>query len=146
MNAQPAAVAAEPRSSRRFWLHVLEMVVVMFAGMGVFSGLAALGFAAAGSALGDQPGWFRVLLMGVNMTVPMVAWMTLRRHPAMRSAEMAAAMMAPTAVAAALVAAGVLGTMAGLGVQHAVMVPAMLGVMLWRYDEYARPHHRHRHR
>lgn len=25
-------------------------------------------------------------------------------------------------------------------VQHAVMVPAMLGVMLWRYDEYATPH------
>jgi hypothetical protein len=27
---------------------------------------------------------------------------------------------------------------AALGVQHAVMVPAMLGVMLWRYGHYSR--------
>ena len=36
--------------------------------------------------------------------------------------------------------ADVVGMGAALAVQHAVMVPAMLGVMLWRYDEYARPH------
>jgi hypothetical protein len=42
--------------------------------------------------------------------------------------------------AAALAFAGALGTGAALGVQHAVMVPAMLGVMLWRYEESARPH------
>ncbi len=48
-------------------------------------------------------------------------------------------MMVPTVVAAALAFAGILGTGAALGVQHTVMVPAMLGVMLWRYDHYARP-------
>lgn len=140
MTTEPIAVHDDAPSRRRFWLHFLEMVVVMFVGMGIFSGLAALAFAAAGSSVGAQAGWFRVLLMGVTMTVPMVLWMALRGHPAMRTVEMAAAMMVPTAFAAALVAAGVFGTMAGMGVQHAVMIPAMLGVMLWRYDEYARPH------
>lgn len=143
---EPQAIAVDDQhapSRRRFWLHFLEMVVVMFAGMGIFSGIAALAFGAAGSSLGDQAGWFRVLLMGVDMTVPMVLWMTLRGHPAMRSVEMAASMMVPTAITAVLVAAGVLGTMPGMVVQHVVMIPAMLGVMLWRYDEYARPHHRH---
>jgi flagellar biosynthetic protein FliP len=88
----------------------------------------------------DQPGAFRVMLMGVNMTVPMVVWMRIRGHSALRNLEMAASMMVPTGVAAVLVWAGALDVMAGLGVQHAVMVPAMLGVMLWRYDEYAHAH------
>ena len=29
----------------------------------------------------------------------------------------------------------------GLAIQHAIMLPAMLGVMLWRYDEYAHVHY-----
>ncbi|MEV0156934.1 hypothetical protein AB0H57_24830 [Micromonospora sp. NPDC050686] len=129
-----------PRSRRAFVLHFVEMVVVMFVGMGVFSGLAALAFGAAGSSLSDQSGAFRVMLMGVNMTVPMVLWMAFRGHSAPRNLEMAAAMLGPTGVAAALVGAGALDVMAGMAVQHVVMIPAMLGVMLWRYDEYA---HRH---
>ncbi len=47
-----------------------------------------------------------------------------------------------TVAAAALAFAGTLGTGAALGVQHVAMVPAMLGVMLWRYEEYAHPHAR----
>ena len=30
-----------------------------------------------------------------------------------------------------------------LAIQHAVMIPAMLAVMLWRYDEYAQTHADH---
>jgi hypothetical protein len=41
---------------------------------------------------------------------------------------------------ATLAWAGALGTAAGLAVQHSVMVPAMLGVMLWRYEHYSQPH------
>ena len=138
--SRPRCGSASPRSKRAFARHFAEMVVVMLAGMGVLEGLAALAFAAAGSSLSDQPGAVRVLLMGVSMTVPMVAWMRVRGHSARRNLEMAASMVAPTLVAAALTAAGVLGVGAALAVQHAVMVPAMLGVMVWRYDEYARPH------
>jgi hypothetical protein len=80
------------------------------------------------------------MLMGFTMTVPMVLWMRHRGHDALRNAEMAASMLVPTVIAAVLAWAGALGAAAALGVQHVVMIPAMLGVMLWRYDHYARPH------
>jgi hypothetical protein len=44
------------------------------------------------------------MLMGFDMTVPMVAWMSYRGHPRARNAEMAASMIVPTLVAAALAA------------------------------------------
>jgi hypothetical protein len=127
-------------SKRAFARHFGEMLLAMFLGMGVFGGLVALGFALAGGSSSDLPGGVRVMLMGVYMTVPMVGWMAYRGHAAARNVEMAMSMMVPTAGAAALAWAGVLATGAALGVQHVVMVPAMLAVMLWRYDHYARPH------
>ena len=127
-------------SKRAFARHFAEMLIAMFLGMGVLGGLAALGFAALGGGSSDLPGGARVMLMGIYMTLPMVFWMRHRGHAAARNAEMAISMMVPTVAAAALAFAGALGTGAALAVQHVVMVPAMLGVMLWRYDEYARPH------
>jgi hypothetical protein len=115
------------------------MLLAMLLGMGVLEGLSALAFTAAGSTLSGQPGAFRVTLMGLSMTVPMVLWMKYRGHSGRRNAEMAASMLVPSTIAASLVAAGAFGVGAAFTVQHAVMVPAMLGVMLWRYDEYARP-------
>jgi hypothetical protein len=53
---------------------------------------------------------------------------------------MALSMIVPSVAAAALAWAGALESGAALGVQHAVMIPAMLGVMLWRYQEYSHPH------
>jgi len=127
-------------SKRAFARHFGEMLIAMFLGMGVLGGLAALGLAATGGSSSDLPGGVRVLLMGIYMTVPMVLWMRYRGHAAARNVEMALSMMVPTVAAAALAFAGTLGTGAALGVQHVVMVPAMLGVMLWRYDDYAHPH------
>jgi hypothetical protein len=135
-----AGLAGRSGSKRAFARHFGEMLVAMFLGMGVGGGLEALGFAAFGGSSSDLPGGVQVTLMGVYMTVPMVLWMRYRGHAAARNAEMAMSMMAPTLAAAALAFAGALGTGAALGVQHGVMIPAMLGVMLWRYDEYARPH------
>jgi flagellar biosynthetic protein FliP len=135
-----APPVAGPVSKRAFARHFAEMIVVMLLGMGVLEGLAAVAFAVAGSSLTDQPGALRVTLMGLSMTVPMVFWMRHRGHAAGRNVEMAASMLAPSAIAAALAAASVLSVWAALAVQHAVMVPAMLGVMVWHYEEYARPH------
>ena len=109
----------------------------MFVGMGVLSGLGALAFAAAGSSLSGQSGGLRVTLMGIAMTAPMIGWMAYRGHTVARNAEMAGAMIVPTAMAAGLAWAGAIGAEAALGIQHAVMIPAMLAVMLWRYGEYA---------
>ena len=132
---------ATPRGSKRaFARHFGEMVLAMFLGMFVLGGIAELAFALSGSSLSDQPGGFRIMLMGFNMTVPMVAWMSYRGHGRLRNAEMAASMVVPSLAAAVLVWAGALGTAAGLGIQHAAMIPAMLGVMLWRYEHYSQPH------
>ena len=116
------------------------MLLAMFLGMGVLGGLAALAFAVSGSSLSDQPGAFRIMLMGFSMTVPMVIWMSYRGHPRGRTTEMAASMVLPTLAAALLVWADALGTGAGLGIQHAAMIPAMLAVMFWRYEHYSRHH------
>jgi hypothetical protein len=126
-------------SKRAFARHFGEMVLAMVLGMVILGGLAELLLAAAGSSLSDQSGSTQVMLMGLNMTVPMVLWMSYRGHPAARNAEMALSMIVPS-VAAALAWAGALESGAALGIQHAVMIPAMLGVMLWRYQDYSHPH------
>jgi hypothetical protein len=127
-------------SKRVFARHFGEMVLAMFLGMSALGGLAELAFALAGSSLSDQPGGFQIMLMGFNMTVPMVIWMSYREHTRAQNTEMAASMVIPTLAAAVLTWAGALGTSAGLGVQHAAMIPAMLGVMLWRYEHYSQHH------
>jgi hypothetical protein len=130
----------ERGSKRAFARHFGEMVLAMLLGMVVLGGFAELAFALSGSSLSDQPGGFQIVLMGFNMTVPMVIWMSYRGHARVQNMEMAASMVIPTLVAAALAWAGALGTAAGLGVQHAAMIPAMLGVMLWRYERYSQHH------
>jgi hypothetical protein len=114
------------------------MVVVMLLGMAMFAGLAQLIFSLADSSLEGQSAGLRVILMGVYMTIPMVAWMSWHRHTAAQTMEMAGSMMMPTILTATLAWAGALELGAALGIQHGVMFPAMLGVMLWRYDVYAR--------
>ena len=127
-------------SKRAFARHFGEMLLAMVLGMVVLGGGAELAFAAGGSSFSDASGAAQVVLMGFNMTVPMVAWMSYRGHEAARNTEMAASMIVPTVLAAALASAGVLGTGGALGLQHAVMIPAMLGVMLWRYEHYSGSH------
>jgi hypothetical protein len=135
------AGASSGRGSKRaFARHFGEMVLAMVLGMVVLGGLAELGFAAAGTSLSDQSGGAQVMLMAFNMTVPMVLWMRYRGHAAARNAEMAMSMIVPSFIAAALAWAGALESGAALGVQHGVMIPAMLGVMLWRYEDYSQPH------
>jgi len=134
------AGASSGGSRRAFARHFGEMVLAMLLGMVVLGGLAELLFAAFGSSLSDQSGGAQVMLMGLNMTVPMVIWMSYRGHVMARNAEMAMSMIAPSVAAAVLAWAGVLESAAALGVQHAVMIPAMLGVMLWRYEEYSHAH------
>ncbi len=79
--------------------------------------------------------------MGLWMTAPMVAWMAYRGHTTAQNGEMAASMIISTILAATLTWSGAIDTAAGLAIQHAIMLPAMLGVMLWRYDEYTHVHH-----
>lgn len=132
--------AGPSRSRRRFLAHFGEMLLAMFAGMVVLGGVAGLLFTAAGSSFSAASGAIQVLVMGLNMTVPMVGWMSYRGHDRVRNAEMAGSMIVPTLAAAGLAAVGILGSGAALAVQHVVMIPAMLGVMVWRYDHYSHGH------
>jgi hypothetical protein len=113
------------------------MLLVMFAGMFVLGALLGL-FVSFSVLLDDAPA-LALSVMALNMTIPMVAWMRYRGHGWRAGAEMAASMVGPTALAVALLATGVMtDPHALMGVQHTLMFPAMLAVMLLRRDEYSR--------
>ena len=113
--------------------HYVEMVVAMFAGMLVLGGLrAVLGLT---TSFEDHPG-VAYLLMAVDMSIGMAAWMRYRGHGWASTLEMCAAMFVPLALVP-LVWAGAMGAMTFMGVAHAVMLLAMLAVLLRRRDEYA---------
>jgi hypothetical protein len=123
------------------------MVVAMFLGMAVLwlPATAALDLAGMSSSelQNDAPALL-LLVMAFTMTAPMVAWMRYRGHGWAASKEMAASMMLPSLGVVALLATGLVeetGTL--LAVQHVVMFPAMLVVMLLRVDEYTHAHARH---
>lgn len=129
-----------PGSKRAFARHYAEMVLAMFAGMAVLGGLAEGIFALTGSEASNQAAELQVILMGLYMTVPMAAWMAYRGHTRERNLEMAASMIVPSLFAGVLAAAGLLGEGSAMALQHGIMFPAMLGVMVWRYDEYSHAH------
>jgi hypothetical protein len=138
-----ATAAAIDRATTRsplkaFTLHVIEMLVAMFAGMVVLGGVVEGALAVAGASLMDAPAAVAATVMAFNMTAPMVWWMHHRGHPARHNVEMAASMIVPTVIVIVLHWLGAVSTHGVMAVQHAVMIPAMVGVMLWRYEHYAR--------
>ena len=119
------------RSTRTFLRHYAEMVIAMLLGM------AALALLSLVVDLTDRAGW-ELVEMGTWMTVPMVLWMRYRGHGWVATAEMAGAMVVPTAVALLLLGTrAVVDEHALLMLEHTAMFPAMLLVMLLRLDEYA---------
>ncbi|HYF24902.1 MAG TPA: hypothetical protein VD931_04100 [Baekduia sp.] len=129
-----SATASAHRSSvRQFLVHYAEMVLAMI-----------LGMALLGPPLGAIPGDGRgqmLLVMGISMTVPMVAWMHHRGHSRRANAEMAASMLVPTGLAIAVHGAGLIEDFDAVMVgEHVVMLLAMAGVMLARPSEYLHCH------
>jgi hypothetical protein len=128
-----------------FARHYVEMVVAMLLGMVVLGGGGAvlLGFAGVDTgAWHDDAPALMLSSMAVTMTVPMVAWMRHRGHGWVPCWEMTASMVLPTLGAIALLAVGLVedgGTL--MAIQHVVMFPAMLVVMLLRPHEYTGHQH-----
>ena len=83
--------------------------------------------------------------MAFNMTVPMALWMRYRGHSWERGGEMAVAMNLPVLPALLLYWLGAIPSEGVLGLQMMLMIPAMLGAMLYRKEEYSAPHTAHRH-
>jgi hypothetical protein len=138
--AETVVLEVDPtRHPFHFWRHFLEMSAAMWIGMAVggvlFKGiLAAFGTTITEVRLQDPE--LAVLVMGVNMTVPMVAWMRHRGHGWRSSGEMAAAMFAPAIPVIALLRSDVIAFAAVCGLYCTLMMAAMLTLMLYRRSEY----------
>ncbi len=111
-----------------FGVHYVEMLVVMFAGMGIIGLVMGMPH--------DSSIEVQALWMTATMIVPMVAWMLIRGHGRRTSAEMGAAMLAPLAILFPALWAGVVSAGAILDLTHLAMLPTMFGVMLLRREAY----------
>ena len=115
--------------------HVLEMAVVMMVGMMVLGGLFRGVMAAVGVDYADArlrlPGLF-ALVMALNMSAPMAWWMRRRGHDWRYTAEMVAAMIVPILVLIPPLWLGVISGDTLSSIQHVIMLPSMVVVMLRR--------------
>ena len=142
-------VLGQARGTGRFIRHFIEMIVVMMLGMCVLGvGWGAFHEIVFGSAFADA--WrvyvgLAAFAMAFNMTVPMVLWMRYRGHSWERGGEMAIAMNLPLLPLLVLNWFDAIPARGVLGLQMLLMIPAMLGVMLYRKQEYTAPHSVHRH-
>jgi hypothetical protein len=123
--------------TRRFILHYVEMVAVMFAGMVVLGAPAGWLMHAAGTSWSRLSPAMMLFGMTVTMAVPMAAWMRYRGHAWRPNAEMAGSMFLPTFALMAASGAGVAKGMPLMVVEHAAMLACMLVAMLLRREEYA---------
>jgi flagellar biosynthetic protein FliP len=134
----------------RFSGHWFEMVVVMMLGMCIlgclFSALHLLLFGSGYAAAWRDHVALAAFGMAFNMTVPMVLWMRFRGHSWQRGAEMAVTMNLPLLPLLMLYGVGAIPAGSVLGLQMLLMLPAMVGAMLYRKEEYTAPHHKAGHR
>jgi hypothetical protein len=94
------------------------------------------GRAGYGDPTSDLP-ILSALMMAFAMTAPMTVLMLHHRHGWRPIAEMAAAMIVPTIASALLHLTGTISAASVMSVGHLSMIPAMLAVMLLRFDHYA---------
>jgi deazaflavin-dependent oxidoreductase (nitroreductase family) len=144
--SRPRGFASALQPVGRFTLHLVEMCMVMCAGA---MALSVLFFGAAGllgySDLLETAPELSVMVIAVNLSVPMAAWMRFRGmawRPTMEmsGSTMVVGLMLIGAYWLDLVAKGRL-----VEIQTAVACPLMLGVMLFRPRLYAGHHTDHQH-
>jgi hypothetical protein len=132
-------ITAKPTSLRptvHFFVHFGEMALAMLLGMVVLGIVNDAILVPMGFHLSRFPEVY-TLAMAFAMTVPMVAWMWLRGHCWRHSAEMTAAMFVPAAVCIGVCSLGILPRTTMLSWYHLLMWVAMLGIMLYRWSDYA---------
>lgn len=122
----------------RFILHLLEMVLSMMAGMVILYLLDVLSPESSVFAPFFEYGTVKFdLAMVVFMTVPMAAWMLLRRHDRRHVAEMAFGMNVLVAVVIVLRLLGAEANLPWLvDASHPAMFLGMIVAMLYRRDHY----------
>lgn len=138
--AVPKATNARRHSTAHFLKHLGEMTVAMMLGMAVLGIPSELAFDAAGIDYDRiELEWPTVpaLVMAFNMSAPMVWWMRRRGHSWSYTLEMAAAMFIPVLVLTPLLWLRFISGDGLSAIQHALMIPSMLVVMLRRRRELA---------
>jgi hypothetical protein len=124
------------RSVTPFRRHFLEMFGVMVAGM---IGAAAVFLTVVGmtwdEATVEHP-LASLLVIAAGMTIPMAAWMLHRGMGTRNSTEMALAMAVPAVPFLCLVWFGVTKS-AWCGAYCLLAIVAMIGLMLYRHDQYS---------
>ncbi|GAA2724757.1 hypothetical protein [Actinocorallia aurantiaca] len=126
---------------RHFFRHYLEMIAAMLVGMVVFGALIRGGLALAGLEFPAGRPDLLVLEMAFDMTAGMTLWMRYRGHGWPATAEMAASMIVPALVLLPFLWLSVLSGDAVMLLEHVLMLPLMLLVMLRRREEYGGPAH-----
>jgi flagellar biosynthetic protein FliP len=128
--------------TRTFARHYVEMVVVMFVGMGLLALPAQWATDAVWPDVDRDDTTLMLARMAATMTLPMIPWMRWRGHGWRPSLEMAAAMVIPAMGVVTLLETGVLEDVGMLMlVEHVVMFAAMFVVMFVRPEEYSHAHH-----
>ena len=125
----------------RFLLHFLEMQIAMVVGMIPWHWLVRELRASPVYAEAFQRGSdLSILGHGLFMTIPMVAWMILRRHGWQHSLEMGAAMLAPSVAIIVVCWLGVDTYWPWLiGLASPAGTLGMLAYMLYRRDHFTLP-------
>lgn len=129
--------------NRTLLQHFIEMILAMAVGMAVFDEIASLLL----SVFAHVDLFAYPLLFAPVMTVSMVGgmslWMLYRRHSARSIGEMSGAMFIPLCLLIGPHWAGAVSTSVLLGGSMVLMLPLMLGVMLYRREDYCQGHHNH---
>lgn len=129
-------------SLRRRWLRFTKHFLLMLAAMylGMLTLYPAYSFLARRAGYHDSTSDLPIvsaLVMAFAMTAPMTALMLHHRHGWRPITEMTAAMIVPTFASALLHVTGTISAASVMSVGHLSMIPAMLAVMLLRFDHYA---------
>ena len=135
--ASDNALRSVASKAGRFVLHLLEMLIAMEVGMGIFHLVLGLLRIFSISRSFESGTALHAITMTIFMTLPMVAWMIHRGHGWRHCIEMVIAMITPVASIGLLCQLGVdeyLPWLAGLSMP--AMLIGMIAAMLYRKDHY----------
>src|SRR5919112_3457702 len=135
-SAHEAPPARAPIAWASLTRHYIEMLITMVIGMLALDPVWRLGLHLVGAPHALDHSTVMALVMATDMSLGMGAWMRYRGHSWRPIAEMSAVMYLPFAVFLPAVWGGAMSGAAMPGAGHLLMLPSMLGLMLWRRDEY----------
>jgi hypothetical protein len=138
------SLAAVGRPIGRFVLHFAEMCMVMCASgiilsVAFFQGAVALGY----TDLPRTAPELSVLVIAINLSVPMGAWMRYRGMGWRPTLEMTIPTMATGLLLIVAYWLDLLAASSLIGIETRLACPVMLVVMLLRFPLYSAPHSAH---